>query len=95
MVARSSIDTLNSGGSRPSDKGEARSSRPRDKWGGGRAVSKHILRPFGPHFSLFEASTEKVGSAKLRKREHENKTGRNWEEERSFSRHRPLFPGRP
>ena len=37
-----------------------------------------------------------VGSAKLRKRKHKNKTGGNWGEEGRlslpFSRHRPLFP---
>ena len=63
--------------------------------GGGGGGLKTFFRPFGPHFGLFEAPTEKVGSAELRKREHENKTGRNWEEEGSFSRHRPLFRGRP
>ena len=45
------IAEQNSDGSRPSDKGGARSSRPWDKGGGG-GSQKNFFRPFGPQFSL-------------------------------------------
>ena len=88
MFVKVEIPSLNSGLSRPSDKGGAEIS------GGGGGL-KIFFPPFDPHFGLFEAPTEKIESAKLRKRKHQNKKGRNWEEERSFSRLRPLFAGRP
>ena len=49
--------------------------------------------PYSPHLL---ACSKLVGSAKLRKRDHENKTGGSWGEEGwlslPFSRHCPLFP---
>ena len=44
-------------------------------WGGGVGVGgglKIVFPPFDPHFGLFEAPTEKIESAKLRKRKHQN-----------------------
>ena len=40
--------------------------------GRGGGGSQNIFPPFGPHFGLFEAPTEKIESAKLRKRKHQN-----------------------
>ena len=40
--------------------------------GWGRGGLKIFFPPFGPHFGLFEAPTEIIESAKLRKREHQN-----------------------
>ena len=46
------FENVCSGGSRRSDKGEARSSIVSDKWGWGGGGLKISFRPFGPHFVL-------------------------------------------